>query len=631
MLTQYSDSLQLVSKSDWHPYPKSRERDFWNNLPDSVRQKYIRRGEAALEYTWPSLPATLFLEVARTGNRYNYQQAYFERRAKVLDLVLAECMEGTGRFVDAAVNGIWLLCEESYWGVPAHVGVQKAGRTLPDTAEPTVDLFAAETASQLAYTLYLIGPQLDEVSPVIRPRIEREIDLRILTPNLERDDFGWMGFADPTHRPNNWNPWIHSNWLACVLLIEPDPQRRLAAVRKIMRSLDKFIDPYPADGGCDEGPSYWGRAAASMFDCLELLDMAAGINVFDEPLVKEMGRFVYRVQVAEDYFVNFADAPAILRPDASLIFRYGQRIGDPDMAAMGVWAATRQNLLNPPAEDKPDGNRPNRSLARELPLLVSLEAMSEVEPYAPLPRDTWLPVIEVMTARDEARKTSGFYVAAKGGHNAESHNHNDIGQFVVFIDGLPVLIDAGVETYTMKTFSERRYEIWTMQSAYHNLLPTIDGIMQSPGPEFAARNVSYQADDGGVTYSLDIAAAYPPEAGLDRWQRTIRLTRGEGIEITDDYAFNRTPQNITLSLLTPCSVESTDGGVINLGTRPITTERPSGSATITYDAAKFSPVVETVPIEDRQIGAVWGEQLFRIVFTVNNPAQQDRWAVQVTR
>jgi hypothetical protein len=42
-------------------------------------------------------------------------------------------------------------------------------------------------------------------------------------------------------------------------------------------------------------------------------------------------------------------------------------------------------------------------------------------------------------------------------------------------------------------------------------------------------------------------------------------------------------------------------------------------------------VVETVPIEDRQIGAVWGEQLFRIVFTVNNPAQQDRWAVQVTR
>lgn len=631
MLTQYSDSLKLVSKAAWHPYPKSQERDFWRSLPDAVRQKYIRRGEAALEYPWPSLPATLFLEVARTGNRYNYQQAYFERRAKVLDLVLAECMEGAGRFVDQAVNGIWLLCEESYWGVPAHVGVQKAGRTLPDTAEPTVDLFAAETASQLAYTLYLIGPQLDAVSPVIRPRIEREIDLRILTPNLERDDFGWMGFADPTRRPNNWNPWIHSNWLACVLLVEPDDQRRLAAVRKIMRSLDKFIDPYPADGGCDEGPSYWGRAAASMFDCLELLDMAAGIDVFDQPLIQEMGRFVYRVQIADDYFVNFADAPAILRPDASLIFRYGQRIHDPDMMALGVWAATRQNLLNPPAEADTDGNRPNRSLARELPLLGSLEQMAAVEAYAPLPRDSWLPIIEVMTARDAARSASGFYVAAKGGHNAESHNHNDIGQFVVYIDGLPVLIDAGVETYTMKTFSERRYEIWTMQSAYHNLLPTIDGVMQAPGPEFAARDVTCQADDSGVTYSLDIAGAYPPEAGLQRWQRTIRLVRGQYVEIADDYALDHKPHSLTLGLLTPCSVESAESGIIRLGTRPITPERPSGSATITYDAAKFSLTVETIAIDDRQLRGVWGDQLFRIVFTVNHPQQQDTFAVRVAR
>jgi hypothetical protein len=508
--------------------------------------------------------------------------------------------------------------------------VQKAGRTLPDTAEPTVDLFAAETASQLAYTLYLIGPQLDEVSPVIRPRIEREIDLRILTPNLERDDFGWMGFADPTRRPNNWNPWINSNWLACVLLIEPDPQRRLESVRKIMRSLDKFIDPYPADGGCDEGPSYWGRAAASMFDCLELLDMAAGINVFGEPLVQEMGRFVYRVHITEDYFVNFADAPAILRPDASLIFRYGQRIGDPDMEALGAWAATRQNLLNPPAEDGTDGNRPNRSLARELPLLGSLAQMAATEPYAPLPRDVWLPVIEVMTARDEARKPTGFYVAAKGGHNAESHNHNDIGQFVVFIDGLPVLIDAGVETYTMKTFSPQRYEIWTMQSAYHNLLPTIDGFMQAPGEQFAARLAIYQADDSSVTYSLDIAGAYPPEAGLKHWQRTIHLERGAYVEIADDYQLDHAPRSITLSLLTPCSVESVNNGVIKLGTRPITPERKSGSATVAYNAAKFSPAVETVAIEDRQLGAVWGEQLFRIVFTVINPAQQDSWAVQVT-
>ncbi|MBZ0304020.1 MAG: heparinase II/III-family protein [Anaerolineae bacterium] len=626
------DTLNLISKIDWHPYATAEERPFWQSLPESTRQAYIRRGEIAQGYDWPSLKATLFLEVARIGNRYNYQQMYFERRSKVLDLVLAECMEGQGRFVDAAVNGIWLLCEESYWGIPAHLYAQRAGVGLPDTAEPTVDLFAAETASLLAYALYLIGAQLDTVSPLIRPRIEREIDLRILTPNLERDDFWWMGFADPDHRPNNWNPWIHSNWLTCVLLVEPDDTRRRAAVGKIMHSLDKFIDPYPTDGGCDEGPSYWGRAAASMYDCLELLDRATSgqIDVWEEPVVQAMGQFIYRAHIAGDYVVNFADAPGILRPEAGLIYGYGKRIHDPDMMAMGVWEAHRQNILNPDTGPDTDGNRPNKSAGRELALLVSLAEMAEAESYAPLPRDVWLPVIEDMFARDQARATDGFYVAAKGGHNAESHNHNDIGQFVAFIDGLPVLVDAGVETYSVKTFSPQRYEIWTMQSAYHNL-PTINGIMQAPGEEYAARDAHYQADDQRAVLSLDIAGAYPPEAGLRTWRRTVRLERGQGITVEDAYALNSPPKTLTLSLLTPCAVDATAAGVLRLNPRAITEGRESGSATITYKASKFSAAVEPIIIDDIQLRGVWGEQLCRIVLTAVQPAQQDTWTLTITR
>ena len=101
-----------------------------------------------------------------------------------------------------------------------------------------------------------------------------EVDRRILTPALERDDFWWMGFTP--REVNNWNPWINSNWLAAALLLERDPARRARAVAKIARSLDRFIDSYPDDGGCDEGPSYWGRAGASLFESLELLHSATG-------------------------------------------------------------------------------------------------------------------------------------------------------------------------------------------------------------------------------------------------------------------------------------------------------------------------------------------------------------------
>ena len=76
---------------------------------------------------------------------------------------------------------------------------------------------------------------------------------------------------ESTHRINNWNPWVNSNWIVANLLMEKDPARRVASVWKSMRSVDKFIDSYKSDGGCDEGPSYWGRAGGSLFDYLEML------------------------------------------------------------------------------------------------------------------------------------------------------------------------------------------------------------------------------------------------------------------------------------------------------------------------------------------------------------------------
>ncbi|MBN2131629.1 MAG: hypothetical protein JW741_19175, partial [Sedimentisphaerales bacterium] len=241
----------LVAREKWHPWPTWNERQAWEALPEPVRADLVANGEKYLGYEWPSLPATLFLEYAREGNRSRYERVHFDRRIALTQLVVAECVEGKGRFVDDIVNGVWAMCEESFWGLPAHVGAQEAGSGLPDVTEPIVALFVAETGADLAWTSYLLGDQLDRVSPLIRKRIALEEDRRILTPCLERDDFGWMGFRGG--RVNNWNPWCNSNWLAAALLVEPNEPRRAAAVAKIVRSLDHFLDAYDDDGGCDEG------------------------------------------------------------------------------------------------------------------------------------------------------------------------------------------------------------------------------------------------------------------------------------------------------------------------------------------------------------------------------------------
>lgn len=603
----------LLPREAWRPYPAGQDRAAWEGLP--LNAELIRRGKDALATKWPAIPATLYLEFARDGNRSRFEKHHFGRRHLLCDLVLAECAEGRGCFLDGIVDAVWSLCEESYWGLSAHVSMQRAGSGLPDTAEPTVDLFAAETASLLAWVSYLLGPALDGVSPLIRPRITREIAYRILTPCLERDDFWWMAFHGQAI--NNWNPWINSNWLACALLVEEDADRRLAAVTKSMRSLDVFIDGYPEDGGCDEGPSYWGRAGASLYDCLELLHSATGgaIDLFTEPKIKEIGRFIYRAHIAGRWFLNFADAPARLIPNGPLIFRYGRAIGDAEMQSFGAWLATlttqRQSV---------------DSLPRQLPALFT--AMEKAPAVPPLPRDVWLPDTQVLVARPHAGNEAGLLLAAKGGHNAESHNHNDVGHFVVFTDGKPVLIDIGVETYSRKTFSRERYTIWTMQSQYHNL-PTVNGAMQSYGREFAARDLQYAADDKQAELTLDIAGAYPPEAGIQAWQRTFTFAREGCITVEDRYRLTETPKELCFSLMTPCAVRIDPAGSITLNERMWGDGLTSGHACLHYPADKLRAEVEEITVEDPQLQGAWGDRLFRILLRAVNPAQEGEVTLRI--
>ena len=615
----------LLSTKQWYPYPNRQDRNAWNTLPIKLQQTLIKQGDASLNFAWPSLPATAFLQFVRNGNRSQFEQLSFERRSHLLKLVLAECVEANGRFLDAIVNGIWAICEESFWGLPAHLFLQQAGRGLPDTAEPTVDLFVAETFNLLAWTYYLMGTALDEVSPLVRPRIVREIDKRGLTPLEQREDFDWMGFTashSAPRRVNNWNPWIVSNWLATLLIIEQDPQRRGRCFYKALKTLDHFIDPYPADGGCDEGPGYWGRAGASLFDCLELIFSATdgNINVYDNTKIQNIGRYIYRAQIAGDYFLNFADASAIVSHSPALIHRFGQRLNDSAMMALGAWFSVHSSAPS---------NHLRDTIGRILPALFTHKDLQATEPIQPLPRDVWMNNIQVMIARDQEGSSAGFYVAVKGGNNEESHNHNDIGNFVVYMDGKPVIVDAGVETYTQKTFGPNRYDIWTMVSSYHTLLPTIDGAEQLTGAAYKATHVSYTCNDRWATMKLDMANAYDSSVGITSWARQVTLNRGYNIEITDTYHMSKNPTEITVSLLTPCTVNMMEPGTLDLTKRMLGDKRQSGQATIKYPP-QHKVLIEPIQITDTDMSTVWGQQLIRLVFIASQPSTAATWTYYIT-
>ena len=552
---------------------------FWrDSIPETMRQSYIQYGEQYLGKGWTVLPWTVFAENKTNGNRVNYEGICFEKRRQLAALVMAEIMEGKGRFLNNIIDGLGSFCEETWWGIPAHYG-----KRIPLTELQEVDLFNAETANLIAWTKYMLQPQLDQFSPDLCLRIDREIEQRILKPALAKD-YWWKTAG------MNWNPWICSNWLSCVLLCEHDEAHKTEAIAQIEKATQTFIDSYPDDGGCDEGPGYWDRAAASMFEVLSLLNTHRSNN--SESLlsgnagkIKKMA--AYKTYIENDYCVNFADAhenKAVQQ--VNIVYPFGCFIGDKTMREFGAYLGRQKHILeNPAALYDKSGNFP--TLSRELLFLRHINEFIAETPREPLLQDVWLGDLQIMTAR-----RGSLFVAMKGGNNGESHNHNDVGSFIVYANGEPLLIDPGVGEYTAKTFSKDRYTIWTMQSGYHNL-PQINGVDQKDGKQYAAKVVSHK--DGQLC--LDIAGAYPEEAAVKSWKRTVTAMKS-GISITEDYELSACRQPTRLML--------------------ITTDK-SALQRIKYDSRQLNAAVEDISyLLDPLLQHIWGQEMYRIVFTVKS-------------
>jgi hypothetical protein len=564
----------------------------------------------------PMIPVTVYLDWYRgEAKESDWHKLSGPRRSILTDLVIAECIEDKGRFMDAIVNTIWAICEESAWYHPAHIGGVGTDRSedaavLPLIDSPTIALRSARTGSILTWTMYLLGSRLDEISPIIRERVQQELEHRILNPFFERN-FRWMFFDF------NWNPQCSYQCLPVILLMEKDEARRIEMIHKMLRILDNYIIPQPSDGSCTEGPSYWTIAGGALFNCLELLHSSTNgsINIYNEPLIQNIGRFILRMHINDNYYVNISDCPSRLHIPGDMVYRYGERINDEQLTAFGAYAAAKQYVENPFI----------RNLDfHELRGLFNMSQWLSTNSPAPLIRDVWLSdeELQMMTARSDNGTSDGLYVAGWGGHNGQHHNHNDVGNLIVFIDGVPMLIDTGPQGYTSKSFGPDRYQKWSLSSAYHNL-PTINGIMQGGGREFKATDVIYKSNNAYAQLTMDIAQAYPPEAQLISWVRTIRLNRNKNIEITDSYSLKNDINEISLGLMTPCTVTERDEGILELKNNGVT-------ALLKYDPAKVTLEVETIVLEDEWLKPAWGDKIYRILMRSENPPLSDKWNVIIT-
>ena len=547
------------------------------------------RAEAVRAAATPLAPLSfgIFRSFESSGDRKVYELAYFDRRRRLLGLALASVVDETDAYIPALHDLIWEICAEYTWALPAHIplgiAAVQANRLPP---EQVVDLFAAETAHALAEVLVLLGVRLDAW---LHYRVRAEIERRIFGPL----------FHDPRHfkwerDPMNWAAVCGGGAGMAALLLVDDRERLAGMVDRVIRALECFLEGYGDDGGCPEGIGYWEYGFGYYTYFAEMLGAFTGgaLDLLVGEHIRRIVAFPGVVSLGGDAFINYSDAAEHAAIHAGL----------------GSLLASRfQQIVPALAPPNFHGDHAYRwaHVTRNLAWIDATQFGGAVHDGTFfLPDLAWL-----IDRHSVGGATLAF--SAKGGHNDEPHNHNDLGHFILHVGGESLLADLGAGTYTRQYFGPERYQAIHTGSHGHSV-PQIGGQLQRAGREYAATLLGYERQPGGATFALDLTRAYAL-ADLQSFVRAFEwsLNAAAGaatLRLTD-----------TLRLAAPAALDecfvSRRAPTLEPGMASWRGER--GSVTLRFDQAQFAPKVEAINTQ-----AHLGEPFaaYRLCLSARHPA-----------
>ncbi len=563
-------------------------RALWDNLPDSLKAQVK---DEVKDYSFSGddyITLSLFRDFKATGNRKRLENIYFAKRRKLSNLVIAECIENSEKYLPLIEEGIWALLSEPAWVVPAHNSYIRDTEQAdtPLLWRPVLDLFACETGEILALTRCVLK---DRLSPILSKNIEWALLQRTVHPYIS-DSFWWMGGQGSV---NNWTPWCTQNVLIAALSLDRlDEKTRFKVIRQAVTALDLFIDGYPDDGACSEGASYYHAAALAMFGALRLVEAATAKDfspVYRNEKIKAMAGYIEDVHIAGDMYLNYADCSPKAGWLGAREFLFAKATGNSAMMHHAALDYMKYGF----EEDDNSYNLYYKLMGVSSYREIAEEAVKNVTVHKPAFKCFADSQLAIWREKD-------ITFAIKGGNNGESHNHNDVGSIILYKGDRALLCDIGVETYTKITFSPDRYTLKPMQSAYHNLV-NFSSLVQKDGENYKAKNVRF---DENSSY-MDLRGAYPEDERLRSYSRSAFFDRNKmEIMITDDFDTDLTP---VLSLISQEKPEI-KGRRLCFSSFAITFPQESECET------------ETMEITDARLRTAWPDRLYRNLVTLKGPA-----------
>ena len=591
----------LSAAADFTPFPRSGEPEM-ERLKAALGQEVIAElllwAETDASAPIPALPASLYAEFAQTGRREGYEDAQRDRRNKLYRLTLAEWLEGQGRFLTSLEDLAWARLEETNWAWPAHA------RALDSADHPTLDLAAAMTALDLAETDHLIG---DRLAPNLRRRIRAEVERRAISPFLDRDDHWWLRTM-PQKQVNNWTAVCVAGAVGAALYLEPDTDRLAQIVTRGLHSLADYLETFDRQGGSSEGPDYWTYGFGNYAVLAHLLHVRTNgaIDLLAGDLVRDIAQFPLRTQMAPGVWVSFSDSDSNPVFHPGLLSHLAGHMNLPGLLGLGMANDFAVEGFN-------QFCWPLRQYAWPLP-----EHTAAAQPG---PHD-WYADMGWMISRLDPDDPASLRLAAKGGHNDEMHNQNDVGSFMVVAGGKVVLTDPGRGRYSKSYFGPERYQNLFASSRGHSV-PMINGLEQAAGRDHAAKVMVHEHGADADRLELDMAAAYPAEAGLSSLRRSLMLDRktpGGRVLLEDDFAFAGDEGLFQSVLVTPMAAEA-GNGMVRIGDT-------GAGVKVHYDAAALDVALERHEGAEKQYQPA--VDLTRVVFTPRRQSRSGRLALEIS-
>ena len=469
---------ELKDKSKFKEIRESEKYQYIRNLLDTLYSDIcVKEGTVNISFEIES-------EFLRNGNRANFEKKYFLRRKQLsIYAIMAAIYPDEEKYIIGLQNVICDICNEHSWQLPGHRPLDNWNR------RDDIDLFAAETGLYLAEIKYMLG---DRLNPLVTGRITAELEWRIMK-SFENNTFWWEKLK------SNWAS-VCSGSVGGVFMYEA-PHRFGAAIKRITACMDNYLSGINDEGSTSEGAGYWvyGLSFFVLYHDLLRRFTSGKTDGFANEKVRRLSGFLSNLYLDEKNIVLFSDAPqgaiypvwlmSFLKEEYDIALPPEQKI---NLTLEKFSVAVREVLCY--------GNEYESSFG------IGKTYYKELQWYI------------------ERKKR--YSIAIKGGNNAEEHNHNDIGSFMIAHNKCVSLCDIGMGEYTADYCGDKRYTMFETSALGHSV-PIINGVCQVEGESyFGTMNV-----DGNIV-EIDMKKAYKIELG--KFNRQFELLE-DGIILTDSF------------------------------------------------------------------------------------------------